>query len=159
MVNLYKLLSGKGTLLAFLVGLIAIVIFFIPVLGGLDGFNSLPAADQKKSDIFNTGIYLMLFLLALSVIIALVWAVIQMLMNPSGAKMGFIWLAVIVGLFALGYFVLNKPDNAAILSDMKVNGVSDGQSKFIGGGIWLMLLMLFASVAIFIVSELRNLFK
>ncbi len=159
MVNLYKLLSTKGTLLAFVVGLLGAVIFFIPVIGGLDGFNALPDAEKKTSNIFNLGIQLMLFILAISVIITVVWALAQMVMNPSGAKMGFVWLAVIVGLFALGYFVLNSPDNDAVLADLKTNGVSEGQSKIIGGGIWLMLLMLVGSLAIFIFSEVRNLFK
>lgn len=159
MVNLYKLLSTKGTLLAFVVGLLGAVIFFIPVIGGLDGFNALPDAEKKTSNIFNLGIQLMLFILAISVIITVVWALAQMVMNPSGAKMGFVWLAVIVGLFALGYFVLNSPDNDAVLADLKTNGVSTGQSKIIGGGIWLMLLMLVGSLAIFIFSEVRNLFK
>lgn len=159
MVNLYKLLSTKGTLMAFVVGLLGAVIFFIPVIGGLDGFNALPDAEKKTSNIFNLGIQLMLVILAISVIITVVWALAQMVMNPSGAKMGFVWLAVIVGLFALGYFVLNSPDNDAVLADLKTNGVSEGQSKIIGGGIWLMLLMLVGSLAIFIFSEVRNLFK
>lgn len=159
MVNLYKLLSTKGTLMAFAVGLLGAVIFFIPVVGGLDGFNALPDAEKKTSNIFNLGIQLMLVVLAISIIITVVWALAQMVMNPSGAKMGFIWLAVIAGLFALGYFVLNAPDNEAILSDLKANGVSDGQSKMIGGGLWMMLLMLLASLAIFVFSEIRNLFK
>ena len=159
MVNLYKLLSTKGTAFAFALGLLGAVIFFIPVLGGLDGFNALPDEEKKTSNIFNLGIQLMLAVLAISVLITIVWALIQMVMNPTGAKMGFIWLIVIVGLFALGYFVLNSPDNDAVLADLKTNGVSAGQSKFIGGGIWLMLLMLVGSLAIFVFSEVRNLFK
>jgi len=159
MVNLYKLLSTKGTLIAFAVGLLGAVIFFIPVVGGLDAFNALPDAEKKTSNIFNLGIQLMLAILAISVIITIFWALAQMVMNPSGAKMGFIWLAVIVGLFALGYFVLNSPDNDAIIADLKTNGVSDGQSKLIGGGLWMMLLMLLGSLGIFVFSEIRNLFK
>lgn len=159
MVNLYKLLSTKGTLMAFIVGLLGAVIFFIPVVGGLDGYNALPDAEKKTSNIFNLGIQLMLVILAISIIITIVWALVQMIMNPSGAKMGFIWLAVIGGLFALGYFVLNSPDNAAVIADLKANGVSDGKSKIIGGGLWMMLLMLLASLGVFIFSEIRNLFK
>ncbi len=85
--------------------------------------------------------------------------ILHVAMNPSGAKMGLIWLAVIGGLFALGYFVLNAPDNQAILDDLKTNDVSASMSKLLGGGIWLMLLMMFGAVAIFVFSEVRNLFK
>lgn len=159
MVNLYKLLSTRGTLFAFLVGIVAAIIFAIPVIGGLDGFNALPEAERKTSNIFNTGITLMLVVLAISVIITILWSLINMIMNPGSAKMAFIWLAVIAGLFALGYFVLNSPDNAAVIADLKNNNVSEGKSKLIGGGLWMMLLMLLGSLAIFVFSEVRNLFK
>ncbi len=159
MVNLYKTLSGKGTLFAFVLGLVVMAIFAVPVIGGLDSFNALPAEQQKTSNIFNTGIYLMLLLLAVAVIITILWAILQMALNPSGAKHGLIWLVVIVGLFVIGYFVLNAPDNQAILDDLKNNDVSANMSKFIGGSLWLMLLMLLGSVAIFVFSEVRNLFK
>lgn len=48
MVNLYKLLSGRGTLFAFLLSIILMVILAIPIMSGLDGFNALPAAEQKN---------------------------------------------------------------------------------------------------------------
>ncbi|MDZ4708403.1 MAG: hypothetical protein SH818_08410 [Saprospiraceae bacterium] len=159
MVNLYKLLSTRGTLFAFLLGLVCIIIFAIPIFGGINSFNSLAPEQQKTSNIFNTGIVLMLVLLAAAVIVTVFWAIAQMAMNPSGAKYGLIWLALFVGLFALGYFVLNSPDNQAILDDLKTNDVSAGLSKYIGGGIWVMLLMIFAAFGIFIFSEVRNLFK
>lgn len=159
MVNLYKLLSTRGTLFAFILGLVAAIIFAIPVMGGLDGFNALPDEQKKTSNIFNTGIMLMLAILAIAVIVTVLWSLINMVTNPGSAKMAFLWLAVIVGLFALGYFVLNSSDNAAIMADLKTNNVSDGTSKLIGGGLWMMLLMLLGSLAIFIFSEVRNLFK
>lgn len=159
MVNLYKLLSTRGTLFAFLLALVCIIIFAIPIFGGIASFNALPVEAQKTSNIFNTGIVLMLTLLALATAITVLWALIQMALNPSGAKYGLIWLAVFVGLFALGYFVLNGPDSPAILADLKTNEVSAGMSKYIGGGIWVMLLMLIAAFGIFIFSEVRNLFK
>ncbi|HNR07317.1 MAG TPA: hypothetical protein PKM27_08380 [Saprospiraceae bacterium] len=159
MVNLYKLLSGKGTFFAFALALVAMIIFAVPVLNGLDSFNALPTEQQKTSNIFNMGIVIMLLMLVVAVVITVLWSVIHVAMNPAGAKMGLIWLAVIVGLFALGYFVLNAPDNQAILDDLKTNEVSANMSKLLGGGIWLMLLMLLGAVAIFIFSEIRNLFK
>lgn len=159
MVNLYKILSVRGTLFAFLLGLICIVIFAIPILGGISSFNALAPEVQKTSNIFNTGIVLMLVLLAAAVAVTVLWALVQMAMNPSGAKYGLIWLALFIGLFALGYFVLNGPDNQAILDDLKTNEVTPGLSKYIGGGIWVMLLMMLAAFGIFVISEIRNLFK
>ncbi|MGB2849524.1 MAG: hypothetical protein WBB93_18240, partial [Saprospiraceae bacterium] len=115
MVNLYKLLSGRGTLFAFLLSIILMVILAIPIMSGLDGFNALPAAEQKTSNIFNTGLYLVLALLAITVVVTVLWALVQMAMNPAGAKHGLIWVVVIAALFALGYFVLNKPDSVQML--------------------------------------------
>ncbi len=159
MVNLYKTLSTKGTLFAFLLGLVIMVIFAIPVIGGLTSFNALPAEDQNTSNIFNTGLYLMLILLAIAVVLTILWAIVLMALNPSGAKQGLIWVVVIVALFAIGYYVLNEPDNQAILGDLKTNDVTPSMSKLIGGSLWMMILMLFASVLIFIGSEVRNIFK
>ncbi|MBK6390500.1 MAG: hypothetical protein KA109_05220 [Saprospiraceae bacterium] len=159
MVNLYKLLSGRGTLFAFLLSIILMVILAIPIMSGLDGFNALPAAEQKTSNIFNTGLYLVLALLAITVVVTVLWALVQMAMNPAGAKHGLIWVVVIAALFALGYFVLNKPDSVQMLDKLKKYDVSASASKFIGGGIWMMLLMMLGAFLIFIGSEVRNLFK
>ena len=82
-----------------------------------------------------------------------------MAMNPAGAKHGLIWVVVIAALFALGYFVLNKPDSVQMLDKLKKYDVSASASKFIGGGIWMMLLMMLGAFLIFIGSEVRNLFK
>lgn len=159
MVNLYKILSRKGTAFAFLLGLITMVIFAIPVINGIDSFNALSPETQNTSNIFNTGLYIMLGLLALSVVITILWAILQMAMNPSGAKHGLIWIAMFVLLFLVGFFLLNKPDNQAVLDDLKTNGVELYLSKYIGGMLWVMLLMILISFGVFIFYEVRNLFK
>ncbi len=159
MVNLYKLLSSKGTLFAFVVGLLAILIFLFPVISGLNSFNALPEPERKASNIFNIGITMMLFLLVIAVVVTIAGALYQMIMNPKGAKMGFLWIGILIVLFVIGFYVLNQPDNANILADLKANNVSAGTSKLVGGGLWVMLIMIFASVGIFVFSEVRNLFK
>ena len=156
---MYKLLTKHGQLGAFAIGLIIIVIFFISVFGGLDGFNALTKEDKGTTTIFDAGLYLTVGLLVLCAIAAIAFGIWQMVTNPRGAIKGIIGLVVLGILFGILFSMSDSESTGAVGRALEKFNVSEGQSKFISAAIKSTLILGALAALAFVVSEIRNFFK
>ena len=156
---MYKLLTKHGQLFAFGIGLLIIIIFFITVMGGLDGFNALTKEDQGTTTIFDTGLYLTIVLLVLCAIAAVLFGIWQMITNPKSAIKGIIGLVALIVVFGALYSMSEAETTGAVGSAVEKFNVSDSQSKIISAGIKSTLLLGGLAALAFVVSEIRNFFK
>ncbi len=156
---MYKLLTKHGQLGAFAIGLIIIVIFFISVFGGLDGFNALTKEDKGTTTIFDAGLYLTVALLVLCAVAAVIFGIWQMVTNPKGAIKGIVGLIVLGVIFGALYSMSDSETSGAVGRAIEKFNVTEGQSKLISAGIKSTLILGCLAALAFVVSEIRNFFK
>jgi len=157
---MYNFLAKNGSALAFGVGSLITVLFFVFVFLGLDEFSALSLEEQRQTNIFDFGLYASLFLTALSVVLLVLFGVYQVATNFKGSIKGILGFGVLVGIYVVS-IVVAPSEVTGVMADTveKVGGVSPGALKFIGGSITTSLIITVASIVIFAVSEIRNFFK
>lgn len=164
---MYDFLVKKGTTVAFLVGIVVILIFLFTTISGLSsaGYDmSTDLVAQGKDAVanmnfFNTGIGLTLLLIGLAIAAMVVFGIIGLIKFP---KEGVRSIATFAGLIIL-FFILRSVapgDVGERIARIRENfNVTDSISGFIGGGIATTLFLIcFAAVAM-IFFEIRNAFK
>ncbi len=156
---MYNILTKHGQLIAFAIGLIVIVAFFLGVFGGLDGFNALTKEDKGTTTIFDTGLYLTIALLILCAVAAVLFGIYQMVTNPKGAIKGIIGLVVLGVIFAALYSMSPAETSGPVGRAVEKFNVSDSESKIISAGIKSTLILGGLAALAFVVSEIRNFFK
>jgi magnesium-transporting ATPase (P-type) len=155
---MYEFLNKNGQLLAFGLGALVTVIFFIAVFNGLEGFNQLSEADQKESNIFNIGLIFAIVFTGLCFLLWLLFSVFHIADNPKGSIRGLIGVAVIAVVFFIIYSMA-KPATGSVLQTMRDFDVSEGTGKLISGALGTTFILLIGAAATFILFEIRNLFK
>ena len=156
---MYKMLTKHGQLAAFGLGLLVIIIFLVSVLSGIDGFNALAKEDQYSSTIFDMGIRLTVILLVVCTIVAILFAIYQMITNPKGAIKGIVALVVLAIAFAVLYSMSVPETTGPVAESVEEFGLTETQSKMVSAGIKSTLILGGLAVAAFVFSEIRNLFK
>ncbi|MBK8505623.1 MAG: hypothetical protein IPL46_27555 [Saprospiraceae bacterium] len=156
---MYKLLTKHGQVAAFGVGLLVILIFLVSVFSGIDGFNALSKEDQYASTIFDIGIQLTIILFIVCAVVAVLFAIYQMISNPKGAIKGIVALVVLVIAFAVLYGMSVPETTGPVAEAVKEFGLTETQSKGVSAGIKSTLILGGLAVAAFVFSEIRNLFK
>jgi hypothetical protein len=156
---MYKMLTKHGQFAAFGLGLLVIIIFLVSVLSGIDGFNALSKEDQYSSTIFDMGIRLTVILLVVCTIIAILFAIYQMITNPKGAIKGIVALVVLGIAFAVLYSMSVPETTGPVAESVQEFGLTESQSKMVSAGIKSTLILGGLAVAAFVFSEIRNLFK
>lgn len=156
---MYDFLVKRGEMLAFGLGIILVLLFMFTVIPGLDSFNALPEDQQKTSDIFNTGLWLALILLAITALAAVLAGIYQFIRNPKGSVQVLGGLAILGVIFAIFYATATVETTGSIVDAAAEFKVDDNTSKMITAGIKTAILMSVGSVVAFIGAELFNAFK
>ncbi len=157
---MYNLLSKKGLLFAFLLGVVVILLFFIPVLTGLDGFNALSEDQQTSTSIFDTGLYLTIVLVVIAALAILVFSIMSIVGNPKGSLRGILAFVGLLVLFGIGYAMTSEPGAGSKLAATVTRfNVDLGSQKIINGALFLGIGMVILTAVAFILSELRNVLK
>jgi len=82
---MYKLLTKRGQLIAFGVGGVIIVIYYVSIMSGLDEFNALSEDDRATTGIFNLGLGATGLLLIICAAAMILFGLYHVITNPKGA--------------------------------------------------------------------------
>jgi len=156
---MYKFLTKNGTALAFGLGVLVSLIGFGVILGGLEGYNMLAEEEQGTTTIFNAILYGAIILCILCYAAMVIFGVIHVATNWRSAIEGIIALAVIIGLTVLFYSMAEVETTGKVATLIQDGELNANTSKWITGVLSTTLIMLGATVAVFIFSEIRNAFK
>ena len=141
---MYNFLVKNGQFLAFGIGLLITIIFFVGALGG------------DSPDRFNFGLITAMVLAGICALFMVGFGLYQIATNPKGSLKGIITFGLLIGLFAVLYATADATLTPAILDEFEI---SEGTSKMISGSMMTTLVLLAATGAAFAVSEIRNFFK
>lgn len=175
---MYAFFSKYGQALAFGIGVIVVILFMLNIFVFTDG-SELEALSNESKDpeflkqkystgAFNFGIYMSLILIAIAFLVAIAFGFIQLAGDPKGSLKGIagaIGLLVICGLCyaAANGTVADEP--AEIVKSIE-KFETDQQADFTGstlklvsGGIIATLVLIGISVALLVVSVVRDAVK
>jgi hypothetical protein len=157
---MYNFLAKNGQALAFGVGSLITVIFFAIAAAGLGEFSALSIEEQRKTTIFDFGLYASLALTVISVVLLVAFGIIQVAMNFKDSAKGLIALLVLAGVYFTSIAIAPGEVTGVMAATVeKVGGVSPAALKFIGGSITTSLIISAVSIGAFVISEIRNFFK
>jgi hypothetical protein len=157
---MYKFLAKNGQAAAFGVGTLITVIFFVIAFAGLEDFSALPIEEQRKTSIFDFGLYASLALTALSVLLLVAFGIIQVASNFKDSVKGLAALFVLIAVYVVSIVMAPGDVSGAMAAAVeRVGGVSPIALKFIGGSITTSLIISVVAIAAFVFSEIRNFFK
>lgn len=156
---MYKFLTKNGTALAFGLGVLVSLIGFGVILGGIEDYNMLAEEEQGTTTIFNAILWGAIILCILCFAAMVIFGIIHVATNWKGAIEGIIALAVIIGLTVLFYSMAEVETTGRIAAAIQDGELTGTTSKWITGILSTTLIMLAATVAAFIFSEIRNAFK
>jgi len=157
---MYNLLTKNGQLFAFGLGALIVVITVVSILTGIpDDFGTLARPDQFKTSAFNFGIYAFFGLVAIALILMVGFGLFQVFADLKGSMKGLIGLGAIIIVFFITKSMASPDVTGPIGDTLTKFNVSGGTSQIIGGAITTTLLLLGATVVVFILSEVRNFFK
>ena len=156
---MYRFLTKYGTGVAFGVGLLATLIFLIPILSGVGEFNMLSPDDKGTTSIFNAGLYTAIALIILCFVISIGFGVFQLATNPKGA----IKLILGIGLIGIMFFVMYSmasPETSAKMQNLAQEfNITDNVSKLISASLWTVIILAAVATGSFVLAEIRNVFK
>jgi len=169
---MYKFLTKHGQLIAILVGLAIVAIYFISVFTGLDGAGYSTSDDLNQIlknakkveggavptfDFFNPGLMATIALGILGFAAALFFGFWQTISTPKQSLKALVGVIAIAVLFFAFY---SSADPSAVNKDLADKfDITDNISKYISGGMATSLVLLAGAFGIMVLGELRNLFK
>lgn len=141
---MYQFLTKNGQALAFGVGLLLTIIYYV----------------FASSGNYEFGISAMIGLTVLCFLLMLGFGIFQLISNPKAAVKGLGGIAFMVVLYFIGSSMMGIPPiNEAMGDIFKEFGITDGISGYINGAIVSGLAMCALCVLVFVASEIRNFFK
>lgn len=157
---MYNLLSRKGLLFAFLLGVAVILLFLVPVLTGLQGFNALPEDQQSSTSIFDMGLWMTIILVIIAALAILFFSIRAILSNPKGSMRGILAFVGLLVLFGIGYAMTSEAITGSKLAATVTKfNVDMGSQKIINGALFLGIGMVILTALAFVFSEIRNVLK
>ena len=157
---MYKLFSKYGLLFAFIIGLVFILIFIVPVITGLpEGFTLLPDEEQTATSVFDVGLKAAMVLLVAAVIITILASLLSLIKNPKGAVKGIIALAILLVIMFVLYSMSADEDGNRVQAALAEFNVSSALSQWISAFMKGSFIMVLGAVLIAIVGEIINIFK
>lgn len=157
---MYKLFSKYGLLFAFVIGLVFVLIFFLPVVSGLpEGFSLLPDEEQTATNVFDVGLKATGALFVATVIITILASLLSLVKNPKGAVKGIIALAILLVVMFVLYSMSAGEDGNRVQAALAEFNVSSTLSQWISAFMKGSFIMVLGAVLIAIVGEIINIFK
>jgi len=157
---MYKLFSKYGLILAFVIGVVFILIFLIPVLTGLpDGFMEMGNDEQVATTVFDVGLKATGFLLIATIIITILASLLTLAKNPKGAIKGIIGIAVLLVIVFVLYSTSTAEASGRVMAAMEEFNVSDSMGRWISAFLKSSFVLAGAAIAVMVLGEIRNLFQ
>ncbi len=162
---MYKTLTKNGQTFAFILGAVITVIFLAMVLPKSGDFDLLEKEEQYKTGIFNFGLYGAIFLTIVAMAGMVIFGVLQVLGNLKSSSKGLIGFGFLIAIFVIAYATSPGEATGAVAGAVEKfessqnTTLSEGNFKFISGGITTSLALLAIAGLAFVVSEIRNFFK
>lgn len=157
---MYKLFSKYGLILAFVIGLVFILIFLIPALSGLpEGFSVMGTEEQVNTNAFDVGLKATGGLLIATIIITILASLLSLAKNPKGAIKGIIGIAVLLVVVFVLYSTSSAEASGRVQAAMQEFNVSASMSKWISAFLKSSFILAGAAIVLMILGEVRNLFK
>lgn len=156
---MYQFLTKHGQLVAFGLGLLISVVFFLSVMGGVNDFDALPKEEKGTTTIFNFGLMAAIMLTILCFIAAVGFGLLHLIQNPRGSMKMILGLGVILVVFFIFYGSAQDETSGKLFELVQSNNISSAQNKFITGSLWTGVILAILATVTFVVSEVRNLFK
>ncbi len=153
---MYNFLSKNGQLIAFLLGLLLVVIFVISAITGMNSYADTPTREVLyESSIFDIGLIAAHWLTILGGILMVLFIIRSVIMNPKGS------LPLIIAAVAIAviFFVFRGMDSGEITKSMYKYGVSAAEGGIVSGGLWVAIIMFFGAWIVLILSEIRGMFR
>ncbi len=157
---MYNFLARNGQTLAFGIGALLTIIFYLSVFSGLEQFNMQGKEDQWTTNIFNIGFYASIVLTTACLVAAVAFGLMQMVDSPKAALKGVIGVVALLAIFFLIYSSVNPAAAPADVQAVEQQfEVTAQQSKFISGSIITTVVLAAVALVTFLVFEVINLFK
>lgn len=157
---MYELLSKKGLLFAFLLGLAAVLMFYVPVLTGVNAFNALPEEEQTNTSIFDLGLWITIILVVIAALAIIGFSILSIAKDLKGSLRGLVGLGVILLIFIVGYALTGTPDEGTRLSSVIERfQVSFSDQQIINGALFSALGILILTAVAFVFGEISGLLK
>lgn len=162
---MYNFLVKNGQALAFGLGALICLIFFLMVLPNSSGFMDLPREEQYATGMFNFGIQMSVVLIIVALVAMVGFGLFHIFSNLKGSVKGLIGFAALLVVFVVAYASASTEVAPAIAVSMEKFRVSQGQEitmsqlKMISGGITTALILSVVGFASFIIFEIINFFK
>jgi hypothetical protein len=162
---MYNFLTKNGQTLAFLVGLISVVIFLVTSVSGLNsaGLAGADLSSMKEEiptmDFFNIGISITLFLLIACIALLLIFILVDIGKFPKQMGKALLAVAGLVVVF-IAFRATSVAETGGVWDKLANEfSVTEGASKTISGGIKTTGLLALGAIGIMVVAEIRNFFK
>ena len=138
------------------------VIFDFSIFSGLDDFNAYGPKDVARfqTGIFDFGISVTIALAAIAFVIMVIFILINTLGSlTSGGAKGMIGILIALVVFLACYFTAEPLTDGPLQPFTEKFNVSEGQSQLISGSVNASIIMCGIALAVFVLSEIRNIFK
>lgn len=170
---MYSFLNKNGQLIAFAVGAVIAILFFVliathPSTADLkpEVFDNMTPQDRSEKlesfTQFDFGLYATYALLFITAFITLAFGIYQfvklLMESPKKAIKTLAILGGLIVLFLIG-MAMAPESSAEVQAAEQEFSVSSGNSKVIGGAINTTIIMVVLTFAALAISEVRNLFK
>lgn len=168
MKSIYNLLNSKGQLFALGLGLLCIAIVLGSIFSGLGsaGYDTSTDLNQILKDgggdgfnFLNPAVMIPRLLTILAVAVILIFGIVGLVTNPKGSLVFLIAVGVLVALFFILTSMSEAETTGKIAALVDKNGISEGVSKMISGGVKSVVLL--SAIAFFgiVLMEIYNFFK
>ncbi len=162
---MYNFLTKNGQTVAFLLGVVIVVIFLLNIFGGLSTFETMPEEEQATTGIFNFGLTGAIALVVIAAIAMVLFGLFQVFTNLRGSLKGIVGFLILLGIFFGAYTMASgdaTPYIEGAINKFEESGngeITENNLKFISGGISTVGALLAIAVAAFVIAEIRNFFK
>ena len=164
---LYNFLGAKGQLGAILLGLGCTIIAIGSIVAGInsqysmsDDLNSIMKNNQDATfDFFNPAIMVVIALIVIAIAAAVIFGLVNLISDPKASLKFFVGFAALAVLFFILYSMSGGEATGRLAMVIEKFNVSDGVSKFIGGGVRMAVISMVIAAVAAIVMEILNLFK
>jgi len=168
MKSLYNLFTTKGQLIALVLALVVIAISVLGIFGGLSsgGYDVgtdlnavLKGGGGNGFNFFNSAILLPGILIGIATFLWIGFTVFQVLTDIKGSSKIVIAFLIIAVMFFVFKAMNDSETTGKLAALIQKNGISEGVSTSISGGIWTTLVLTILAAVLMIVMEVLNMFK
>ena len=161
---MYKFLTKNGQTLAFGLGVLITVVFLISVVSNMGEFTAMAEEKQMETTIFDFGLYGAMALAVIAAAAMVIFGLAQVVTSFKSSMQGILGFVALLVVFFVSYSMTDtdiSPYIQGAIDKFEQGGAefTEGNLKFISGGISTTIVLVVVAAAAFVVSEITNLFK